>query len=133
MQQKTNRCLVKCLPLNFQRMGLKPFKQLFFFCRISQKLSYVYMQHNLLKDIEDRSLQEILLSSVRRLCTLLRKPREKRHCISAWLGGGREVTKDLKQEMILMWICKNELFTKLISQGRTVQRTAHAKAWGQKR
>lgn len=37
-----------------------------------------------------------LLSSVRRLCTLLRKPREKRHCISAWLGGGREVIKRLE-------------------------------------
>lgn len=74
-----------------------------------------------------------MISSVRRLCTLLKKPRERKRYISAWLGDDREVVKVLKQEMILVSIFKNELFTKLISQGRTFQGRVCAKGWGQER
>ena len=35
-------------------MGLKPFKQHLFFCRISQKLGYAFTQHRLLKDVDMR-------------------------------------------------------------------------------
>lgn len=41
-------------------MGLKPFKQHLFFCRISQKLGYAYVQHRLLKDVEDEPLCNLL-------------------------------------------------------------------------
>lgn len=57
---------------------------------------------------------------------MLKNPRETRHCSSARLGSGREVIKDLKQEMVLIWIFKNELFIELIGQGRTFQGKAKA-------
>lgn len=41
-------------------MGLKPFKQRLFFCRISQKFGYAYVQHHLLKDLEEEPLCNLL-------------------------------------------------------------------------
>ena len=41
-------------------MGLKPFKQGLFFCRISQKLGYAFAQHRLLKEVEGATLCNLL-------------------------------------------------------------------------
>lgn len=69
--------------------------------------------------------QEPLINSVRRPCSLLKNPREGSPYISAWLGDGKEAIKDLKQKIILIWIFKNELLTKLICQGQINE--AHSK------
>lgn len=34
-----------------------------------------------------------------------------RHYVIVWLEDGREVVKELKQKMVLVWIFRNELFT----------------------